>query len=113
MRGRTREAIVAIVDSMDISPFRALTANNPIRVIRDVTEVAARHFVYKLYDTTDGQPMQWQNLHGMGESAATISWAVERGWVVLQELRGKPLERKATLTDEGRRVARREGQQQS
>jgi hypothetical protein len=58
LRGRTREAIGAIVDSMDISPFRALTANNPIRVISDETEVAARHFVYKLYDTTDGQPMQ-------------------------------------------------------
>ena len=60
---------------MDISPVSALTANNPIRVIRDETEVAARHFVYKLYDTTDGQPMQWQILHGMRESAATISWA--------------------------------------
>jgi hypothetical protein len=35
--------------------------------------VAARYFVYKLYEATDGQPMQWQVLHGMGESAATIS----------------------------------------
>jgi hypothetical protein len=73
----------------------------------DGTEVAARYFVYKLYEATDRQPMQWQLLLGMGESAATISRAVERGWVVLQEVRGKPLDRKAALTDEGRRVARK------
>jgi hypothetical protein len=35
----------------------------------------------------------------------TISRAVERGWIVLQEVMGKPLERKAALTDEGRRLA--------
>jgi hypothetical protein len=74
---------------------------------RDVADVAARYFVYKLYEATDGQPMQWQLLHGMGESAATISGAVERGWVILQDLKGKPLERKAALTDEGRRLARK------
>ena len=74
---------------------------------RDGADVAARYFVYKLYEATDGQPMQWQLLHGMGESAATISRAVERGWVVLQDLRGKPLDGKAALTDEGRRLARK------
>jgi hypothetical protein len=71
------------------------------------TEVAARHFVYKLYDVTDGQPLQWRVLHGMGESAATIFRAVERGWVVLQDVRGEPLDREAALTDEGRRLARK------
>ena len=74
---------------------------------RDVADVAARYFVYKLYEATDGQPMQWRVLHGMGESAATISRAVERGWVILQDVRGKPLDRKAALTDEGRRLARK------
>ena len=54
----------------------------------DGIDVAARHFVYKLYDTADGQ--QWSVLHGMHESAATISRAVERGWVILQDARGKP-----------------------
>ena len=43
----------------------------------------------------------------MGESAATISRAVERGWVILQEESRRPLERKVALTDEGRRVARK------
>jgi len=74
---------------------------------RDGADVAARYFVYKLYEATDGQPMQWQVLLGMGESAATISKALEHGWVILQEVRGKPLERKAALTDEGRRLARK------
>jgi hypothetical protein len=27
---------------------------------RDGIDVAARYFVYKLYEATDGQPMQWQ-----------------------------------------------------
>ena len=67
--------------------------------------MAARYFVYRLYEATGGLPMQWQVLLGMGESAVTISRAVERGWVVLQG--SKPLERKAALTDEGRRVARK------
>ena len=94
---------------MDTTTFNAPTAKGRPKVIksRDGTDVAARYFVYKLYEATDGQPMQWQVLHGMGESAATISRAVERGWVVLQEVSGKPLERKAALTDEGRRLARR------
>jgi hypothetical protein len=89
--------------------FNATTAKGRAKVIRirDGTEVAARYFVYKLYEATDGQPMQWRVLHGMGESAATISRAVERGWVILQEVRGKPLDRKAALTDEGRRLARK------
>ena len=98
------------IDGMDITPFNApVSAKGRAEVIkiRDGTEVAARHFVYKLYDTTGGQPMQWRVLHGMGESAATISRAVERGWVILQEVRGKPLDRRVALTDEGRRLARK------
>jgi hypothetical protein len=75
--------------------------------ISDAADVAARYFVYKLLEATDGRPMQWHALHGMGERAATISQAVNRGWVVLQDVRGKPLERKAALTDEGRRLARK------
>jgi hypothetical protein len=92
------------------TPFNApTTAKGRSRVIkiRDGTDVAARYFVYKLYEGTDGQPMRWHVLHGLGESAATISRAVERGWVVLQGVGGKPLDRRAALTDEGRRLARR------
>jgi hypothetical protein len=72
---------------------------------RNGTDVAARYFVYKLYEATDGRPMQWGMLRGMDESRTTIARAVERGWVILQG--GKSLERKAALTDEGRRLARK------
>jgi hypothetical protein len=95
---------------MDIAPFNApVSAKDRAEVIKicEGLDVAARRFVYKLYETTGGEARQWQLLHGMGESAVTISRAVERGWVVLQEVKGKPLDRKAALTDEGRRLARR------
>ena len=68
------------------TPFNAPTAKGRPKAIkiRDGTDVAARYFVYKIYDATGGQPMQWAALRGMAETAATISRAVERGWVVLQ-----------------------------
>ena len=69
---------------MAIGTFNIPTTKPKVVKTRDGTDVAARYFVYKLYEATDGQPMQWQVLHGMGESAATISRAVERGWVILQ-----------------------------
>ena len=74
---------------------------------RNGTDVAARYFVYKLYEATDGRPMQWGMLRGMDESRTTIARAVERGWVILQDVTSKPLDRKAALTDEGRRLARK------
>ena len=82
--------------------------STPKRVkIADTIDVAARYFVYKLYEATDGQPKVWETLRGMGELRATIARAVERGWVILEGTSGKPLERKAALTDEGRRLARK------
>jgi hypothetical protein len=87
--------------------FHSTPTGKPKVMTLNAIDVAARYFVYKLYEATSGRPMQWQVLHGMGESAATISRAVERGWVVLQEVRGKPLERKAALTGDGRRLARK------
>jgi hypothetical protein len=93
--------------TMPIGTFNIRTTKAKVIKTGDGTDVAARYFVYKLYEATDGQPMQWRFLHGMGESAATISRAVERGWVILQEVRGKPLDRGAELTDEGRCLARK------
>jgi hypothetical protein len=71
----------------------------------DAIDIAARYLVYKLYEATDGRRMQWRVLYGMGETAATISRAVERRSVIVQGVAGKPLERSAALTDEGRRLA--------
>ena len=92
---------------MPSKTFNIFASRKKPKVVRTLgaIDVAARYFVYKLYEATGRQPMQWATLQGLGESAATISWAVERGWVVLQG--SKPLERKAALTDEGRRLARR------
>ena len=87
--------------------FHSTPTGKPKVMTLNAVDVAARYFVYKLYEATDGRRMRWQVLRGMGESAATISRAVERGWVILQEVRGKPLDRKAALTDEGRRLARK------
>ena len=94
---------------MPLGTFNSSTTKARHKAVkaRDGVDVAARYFVYKLYEATSGRPMQSQFLLGMGESAATISRAVERGWVVLQDVRGKPLDRKAALTDEGRRLARK------
>jgi hypothetical protein len=92
---------------MPIGTFNIRTAKPKVVKTGDGIDVAARYFVYKLYEVTDGRPMRWQPLLGMGESAATICRAVEREWVVLQDARGKPLDRNAALTDEGRRLARK------
>ena len=87
--------------------FNIFASKAPPKATRDALDVAARYFVYKLYDATRREPMQWVALKGIDEASATIARAVERGWVVLQELSRKPLERKAALTDEGRRLARK------
>ena len=78
---------------MAIGTFNIRTTKPKVVKTGDGTDVAARYFVYKLYEGTDGQTMQCATLQGMGESAATISRAVERGWVILQG--SKPLERDA------------------
>ncbi|MEA2914546.1 MAG: hypothetical protein QOJ15_6627 [Bradyrhizobium sp.] len=46
---------------MDITPFNAPMTKGRPKVIktREELDVAERYFVYKLYETTDGQPMQW------------------------------------------------------
>ena len=46
----------------------------------DAIDVAAKYFVYKLYEATGRQPMQWATLHGLDELRTTIARAVERGW---------------------------------
>jgi hypothetical protein len=88
-------------------PFNIFAPKAPTKATRDALDVAARYFVYKLYDATRREPMQWVALKGIDEASATIARAAELRWVILQEVRGKPLDRKAALTDEGRRLARK------
>jgi hypothetical protein len=69
-------------------------------------DIAARFFVYKLYDATRGHQLQWHPLKGMGEKVATIVRAVQLGWVTVRNEAGKPPTKSAALTDEGLRVGR-------
>ena len=74
----------------------------------DAIDVAARYFVYKLYEATDRRSMAWHELHGMGEAPATVARAVQRGWVVVRsDNSGGVKERSGCLTDEGRALARK------
>ena len=88
---------------MTITTFRfhSTPTGKPKVMTLNAIDVAARYFVYKLYEATDGQPMRWATLRGIGELRATVERAVERGWVILWGTSGKPLELKAALTDEG------------
>ena len=90
-----------------IRPFTIPAAKSKSFKTIGAIDVAAKYLVYKLYEATDGQPMRWATLRGIGELRATVERAIERGWVILEGTSGKPLERKAALTDEGRRLARR------
>jgi hypothetical protein len=92
---------------MVIGTFHIPNAKSKAIKGRDGIDVAARYFAYNLYEATGGERQQWRALREMAESWATVTRAVERGWVLLQDVKGKPLERKAALTDEGRRLARK------
>jgi hypothetical protein len=83
------------------------TSGGPLKT-GDAIDVAARYFVYKLFEATNRQPMAWHVLRGMGEASATVARAVERGWVIVRRDDGGRLKvQSGSLTDEGRRLARK------
>ena len=70
--------------------------------------MAARYFVYELYDATSGHLGAWKVLRDNGQVQATVARAVERGWAIVQDDgKDRTKVRSASLTDEGRRMARR------
>ena len=74
----------------------------------ETVDIAARYFVYKLFDATDGNPASWQPVRIFREAAATVSRAVERGWVIIRdEGAGRAKQPCAVLTEEGRLLARK------
>ena len=89
-------------------PFVIPTAkSNPSRT-SEAVDVAARYFVYRLYDAARGNPVMWQPVRAFREAAATVSRAVERGWVVVRdEGTGRAKQTCAVLTNEGRLMARK------
>jgi hypothetical protein len=95
-----------MIDGMTSSVFN-IAKSKGTRKTAEAIDVAARYFVYKLYEATEGRPRQWRELRGMGEASATVLRAAERGWVILRDVGSKSLKRSAALTDEGRRLARK------
>jgi hypothetical protein len=78
------------------------------RTTSEAIDIAARYFVYKLYDATGGNMALWHPVRTLQEAAATVSRAVERGWVVVRdEVVGKAKQRSAALTEVGRLLARK------
>lgn len=63
-------------------------------------ESLAVQLVRAVYNATDGRSMQWRSLEGLDlpESAAVVSYAVSRGWLMVQG------EHSVCLTEAGRRI---------
>ena len=93
---------------MPNTPFFTPTTKTKPRRSGEAIDVAARYFVYELYDATSGHIGAWRALRGNGQPQATVARAVERGWAIVRDDgKGKAMVRSASLTDEGRRMARR------
>ena len=91
---------------MPSRPFFSRTATTKPRRTGEAVDVAARYFVYELYDATSGHAGEWMVLRDKGQVLATLARAVERGWAVVREDgKGKSKVRSASLTDDGRRLA--------
>jgi hypothetical protein len=81
----------------------------------EALDVAARYLLYKRYDASRGTTTasSWQSVRSLGEPAATVGRAVERGWVVIRDdgnkrkAKARAKELWAALTEEGRAVARK------
>ena len=75
----------------------------------DRVDVAARYFVYNLFVAISGTPETSRLLRDIDEKVETLARAMERGWIELFDRRWKSgaVVRLVALTDEGRRLARR------
>ena len=86
----------------------SFTANTRTRPRRpgDAVDVVARYFIYELYDATGGHAGAWTALRADVEPG--VARAVERGWAIVRDDgKGSTKVRSASLTDEGRRIARK------
>ena len=75
----------------------------------DRLDLAARYLVYNLFIAISGTPETSQLLRDIDEKVETLARAVERGWIEVFGHRRKSGEvmRLVALTDEGRRIARK------
>ena len=92
------------------TPFNAPTAKDRSRVIkiRDGTDVAARYFVYKLYEATGGQPMQWRRCMGWASQRRpfpgrlSADGSFSRAWAQAAGPQGRVNRRRATAGAQGK-----------
>ena len=91
---------------MPSRPFFTPTTKTKPRRTGEAVDVAARYFVYELYDATSGHAGAWKVLREKGQVQSTVARAVARGWAIVREDgKGKTKVRSASLTDDGRRLA--------
>jgi hypothetical protein len=91
---------------MPNKPFFNRTTKSKPRRTGEAVDVAARYFVYELYDATSGHAGAWKVLREKGQWQATVARAVERGWAIVREDgESNSKVRSASRTYEGRRMA--------
>jgi hypothetical protein len=75
----------------------------------DKVDVAARHLVYDLFVAMSGTPEASRLLRDVDEKLETLARAMERGWIKVfgRQRKCGTVVRLVTLTDEGRREARK------
>ncbi len=89
-------------------PFIIRSAKSKPARTSEAVDIAARYFVYRLFDATGGNLASWQPVRAFREAAATVSRAAERGWVIVRdEVAGRATQPCAALTEEGRLLARK------
>jgi hypothetical protein len=66
-----------------VSPFYKIPKRARVSKTSDPLDIAARYFVYKLYEATGGRPMERRLLRGMGETLEAVLRSVELGWVTV------------------------------
>jgi hypothetical protein len=73
----------------------------------EVIDIAARYLVYRIFEATEGMQGAWHVLGKIGERPATVARAIERGWVITRKVGLKDKLVSASLTGEGRLLARK------
>jgi hypothetical protein len=69
---------------------------------RPTTEELARQILRRIYEDTDGRPMEWRTLVTNKTADAAVELAVDYGWLLIDGDKG------ICLSDEGRALVRKE-----
>jgi adenosyl cobinamide kinase/adenosyl cobinamide phosphate guanylyltransferase len=64
--------------------------------LQPTTEELARHILKRVYEHTDGRPMEWRTLVTNKTGEAAVELAVDNGWLLVDGNKG------VCLTDKGR-----------